>query len=208
MCPVKRREVKYTDFIGANGTNLLGYGNELLGNKLKRRFTDGALLSLSTVLEVEVAEKFKAAVPMIQRLRFLKTGSEACVAAITIARAYTGRAEVLSDGYHGFLHITECRMHWEPIYESSRTSRRLQRRRRRLSSSRSTWTPPKKGLSSLSLSEIDAQVREPFSYSTRSSPGLEFLSTLLRTGRGFGPTSSASVKQLAEVFLSHYGVPK
>jgi glutamate-1-semialdehyde aminotransferase len=94
---------KYVDFIGANGTNLLGYGNQLLATKLKRRFTDGSLLSLGSILEVETAEKFKAAVPMIQSLRFLKTGSEACIAAITIARAYTGRSVVYSDGYHGWI---------------------------------------------------------------------------------------------------------
>ena len=94
---------KYLDFIGANGTNLLGYGNQLLAVHIKRAFVDGPLMSLGTPIEVEAAEKFKSAVPMIQSLRFLKTGSEACVAAITIARAYTGRKQVLSEGYHGWL---------------------------------------------------------------------------------------------------------
>jgi len=93
---------KYIDFIGANGTNLFGYGNQILGNAIRRRFDNGSLLSLGTALEVEAAEKIKSIIPFIDRLRFLKSGSEACTAALTIARAATGRKLVLSDGYHGW----------------------------------------------------------------------------------------------------------
>jgi glutamate-1-semialdehyde aminotransferase len=94
---------KYLDFIGANGTNLLGYGNQILARHLNQAFLKGPLFSLGSTIEVEAAEKVKAAVPMIQSLRFLKTGSEACIAAITIARAYTKRQEILSEGYHGWI---------------------------------------------------------------------------------------------------------
>lgn len=93
---------RYTDYIGANGTNLFGYGHPIIGSAIRRQFSQGALMSLGTVAEVRAAERVKSVVPFIERLRFLKTGSEACSAACTIARAATGRDLILSEGYHGW----------------------------------------------------------------------------------------------------------
>lgn len=102
---------RYTDFICGLGTNLLGYANERVNGAIYDQATRGASLSLSSTLEVEVAEKLKELFPSIQAVKFLKTGSEACAAAVRIARAKTGRDFVLSDGYHGwsddFVALTE-----------------------------------------------------------------------------------------------------
>ena len=57
--------------------------------------------SLPTTLEVEVAERIVSLFP-VDKIRFLKTGSEACSAAIRIARAHTGRKVVIGMGYHGW----------------------------------------------------------------------------------------------------------
>jgi glutamate-1-semialdehyde 2,1-aminomutase len=92
---------EYLDYIGGLGTNLLGYGNFHVGEAVMRRFMQGATLSLSSQLEVEAAERLKAIVPWTELWKFTKSGTEACNAAIKIARAYTGRDLVLSDGYHG-----------------------------------------------------------------------------------------------------------
>jgi glutamate-1-semialdehyde 2,1-aminomutase len=94
---------RYVDFICGLGSNLFGYGNEEIAKVVSSQFSKGAVLSLGTPIEVEAAERVKAVVPVIERLRFLKTGSEATAAALIIARAFTKREKVLSDGYHSWM---------------------------------------------------------------------------------------------------------
>lgn len=93
---------RYLDLIGANGTSLFGYAWEGILQAVNFQHRLGSLLSLGSRLEVEAAEKLQQLFPFVNKLRFLKTGSEACTAAITIARAATGRQLVLSMGYHGW----------------------------------------------------------------------------------------------------------
>ena len=59
-------------------------------------------MSLPTDLELEVAESFKSLFPFIDKVRFLKTGSEACQAAIRFARAKTETRDIFCSGYHGW----------------------------------------------------------------------------------------------------------
>jgi glutamate-1-semialdehyde 2,1-aminomutase len=92
----------YIDFICGLGTNLLGYGNPRIRDAISDRYMKGATLSLSSELEVEAAEKLKSLFPAGELWKFTKTGTDACAAAIKIARTYTGRDLVLSDGYHGW----------------------------------------------------------------------------------------------------------
>lgn len=93
---------RYIDFICGLGTCIYGYNNPILSEFAIRGEKIGCTLSLSSIHEIKAAEKVKEFMPQIERLRFLKTGSEACTAAITIARAFTGRNLVFSDGYHGW----------------------------------------------------------------------------------------------------------
>lgn len=92
---------KYLDFICGLGTNLLGYSNERLVTAVSDWLRRGWSHSLATPLEVETAEKLKELFPFADCFKFLKSGSEACNAALKMARAATGRSLVLSDGYHG-----------------------------------------------------------------------------------------------------------
>jgi glutamate-1-semialdehyde 2,1-aminomutase len=93
---------RYVDFICALGTNLLGYANPQINRAVMDQISKGTVLSLGTTLEVECAELAKEIFPWVNKIRFLKTGTEATLAALKIARAHTGRLLVLSDGYHGF----------------------------------------------------------------------------------------------------------
>ena len=93
---------QYVDFICGLGTNIIGYANEKVNRAMAAQLSYGASLSLGTTTEVEAAEKLKELFPFAQAVKFLKTGSEACSAAIRIARAKTGRDLVLSDHYHGW----------------------------------------------------------------------------------------------------------
>jgi glutamate-1-semialdehyde aminotransferase len=93
---------KYIDFICGLGTNLLGYANQTVTNAIVNQAKKGAVYSISSKLEIEVAEKIKQIIPFIDVMKFLKTGSEACSAALRIARAKSGRNTILSHGYHGW----------------------------------------------------------------------------------------------------------
>lgn len=92
----------YVDYICGLGTNLFGYANGEIEAAIIKRLSLGTSLSLGTPLEVEMAEKVKEILPWVERVRFLKTGSEACLAAIRIARAATDRPQILTSGYHGW----------------------------------------------------------------------------------------------------------
>lgn len=93
---------RYIDFICGMGSNLFGYGNEEIAKTVLQAYLTGSSLSLSSNLEVECAEILQADLPWVKRVKFLKTGSEACAAAVRIARAATEREKILSDGYHGW----------------------------------------------------------------------------------------------------------
>jgi glutamate-1-semialdehyde 2,1-aminomutase len=93
---------KYTDFICGLGTNLLGYGNARIASAISSQLIHGYCHSFATHHELECAEKVKELFPFVDAVKFLKSGSEACSAAIRIARAATGRDRVLSEGYHGW----------------------------------------------------------------------------------------------------------
>jgi glutamate-1-semialdehyde aminotransferase len=93
---------KYVDFICGLGSNLLGYGDVEIANAIYTAARDGLTLSLGSPLEVEYAEKLKTIFPWVDHIKLLKTGTEAGMSAIKIARAFTSRELVLSEGYHGY----------------------------------------------------------------------------------------------------------
>jgi glutamate-1-semialdehyde 2,1-aminomutase len=91
----------FTDYICGLGSNLFGYANPLINNVAISEMNKGISLSLPTRTEVHAAETIKE-IFLVDRVKFLKTGTEACIAALKIARNYTGRNVVLSEGYHGW----------------------------------------------------------------------------------------------------------
>jgi glutamate-1-semialdehyde 2,1-aminomutase len=93
---------KYIDFICGLGTNLLGYGNDLIARHVAPYLRHAQSPSLPTELEVKAVEELRTLLPMAERVKWLKSGSEACSAAVKIARAHTGRSLIYSDAYHGW----------------------------------------------------------------------------------------------------------
>ena len=93
---------RYIDFICALGSNLLGYGNEEIIGVCVERLRKGVTFSLGTTLEIELCHKLKEFFPWTEQFKFLKTGSEACTAAVRIARAkfhgVIGKSLVYSEG--------------------------------------------------------------------------------------------------------------
>ena len=111
-CVLRTHDGKeYVDFICGLGTNLLGYGEPRVARAAYQAGLGGWSHSFPTHWELNCAEKLKEFFPFIDRVKFLKSGSEACSAALRIARTRTGKKYVLSEGYHGwhdeFVSLTE-----------------------------------------------------------------------------------------------------
>lgn len=94
----------YLDFVCSLGATTLGYGHPTITASVMQQVQQGSLFSMPHRLEIEVAERLCDVIPCAGQIRFLKTGSEACAAAASIARAYTGRNVILCEdsGYHGW----------------------------------------------------------------------------------------------------------
>lgn len=86
----------------ALGSVALGYAEPQLTRAVIETLANGSVSGLSPALEVELAERFCAAVPCAERVQFLKTGADAMSAAVRIARTYTGRNVVVGCGYFGW----------------------------------------------------------------------------------------------------------
>ena len=93
---------RYVDWLLGLGSVVLGHAHPEVDEAVIRRIRDGAHPTLSTRLEADVAELLSDAVPCAEMSRFVKTGTEACMAAVRIARAATGREMILVCGYHGW----------------------------------------------------------------------------------------------------------
>ena len=95
---------RYLDFVCSLGATSLGYKHPVITKAVMNQVKLGSLFSLPHYLEAQVAERLCEVIPCAKNIRFLKTGSEACAAAASIARTYTGRDVILCEdsGYHGW----------------------------------------------------------------------------------------------------------
>ncbi|MCR4375621.1 MAG: aminotransferase class III-fold pyridoxal phosphate-dependent enzyme [Acidobacteria bacterium] len=101
---------RYVDWFNGNCAVTLGHGHPLVRQCIVDALqTFGALPSLPTRLEAEVAENLCRVIPCAESIRFVKTGSEACAGAVRIARMATGRDVIVcAEGqYHGW-HDWHC----------------------------------------------------------------------------------------------------
>jgi len=91
------------DLTAALGAVSIGYADPAVLDAVCRAAARGPAAGLPYTDEVTLAERLCVMVPCAQQVRFLKTGAEACAAAVRIARAHTGRDLVLGSGYFGWL---------------------------------------------------------------------------------------------------------
>lgn len=96
------KKTRYTDYIMGLGAVSLGYAYPSVNQAIFDQLCDGISFSLPHTLEVKVAAELNRIIPCAEMVRFSKTGSEVCSAAVKIARAYTGKPLILSWGYHGW----------------------------------------------------------------------------------------------------------
>jgi glutamate-1-semialdehyde 2,1-aminomutase len=93
----------YIDYVGSWGPLILGHSHPAVVKAVRAAAARGTSFGAPTEAEVEIAELICKALPSVQRLRFVNSGTEATMSAIRLARAATGRKRILKfEGcYHG-----------------------------------------------------------------------------------------------------------
>jgi glutamate-1-semialdehyde 2,1-aminomutase len=94
---------RYIDYLCAYGPIILGHAHPRLVEAITRAAAKGTLYGTPTELENVFARMLKQAIPSIEKLRFVNSGTEAVMSAIRVARAYTGRTKIIKFAgcYHG-----------------------------------------------------------------------------------------------------------
>jgi glutamate-1-semialdehyde 2,1-aminomutase len=94
---------EYIDYRLAYGPTILGYADSRVDDAARAGIEVGGVFALGTELEYEVAVRISNMVPAAELVRFSNSGTEAVMAALRIARAYTGKDGhiILEGGYHG-----------------------------------------------------------------------------------------------------------
>lgn len=93
----------YIDYVLSWGPMILGHAHPKVNSALKGAIAGGTSFGAPTELEITLAKMVKKAVPSIEMIRMVSSGTEATMSAIRAARGFTGRDKILKfDGcYHG-----------------------------------------------------------------------------------------------------------
>lgn len=94
---------EYIDYLAAYGPLVLGHAHPEVMSALRTATEDGILYGTPTPWETEFAEMLRAAVPDLERIRFVNSGTEAVMTTIRVARGVTGRNKLIKFAgcYHG-----------------------------------------------------------------------------------------------------------
>jgi glutamate-1-semialdehyde 2,1-aminomutase len=94
---------EYIDYIGSWGPLILGHAHPEVIAAVQETAARGTSFGAPTELEVELAELVCAAVPSIEKVRMVNSGTEAAMSAVRLARGATGRPKIIKMAgcYHG-----------------------------------------------------------------------------------------------------------
>ena len=94
---------RYVDYVLSWGPLVLGHAHPRVAAVLEQAVRRGTSYGTPSPLEVELAELIRAAMPSLEMLRFVSSGTEATMSALRLARAFTGRSKVVkfTGCYHG-----------------------------------------------------------------------------------------------------------
>ena len=93
----------FIDYVMSWGPMILGHAPGVVTKAIARAAVRGTSFGAPTALEVTLAQMIVEAIPSMERVRLVNSGTEAVMSAIRLARAYTGRDTILKfeGGYHG-----------------------------------------------------------------------------------------------------------
>ncbi|MEW5933283.1 MAG: glutamate-1-semialdehyde 2,1-aminomutase [Bacillota bacterium] len=94
---------RYLDYVCSWGPLILGHAHPEVVEALARALERGTSYGAPTALEVELAAMVTEAMPGVEMVRMVNSGTEACMSAIRLARAFTGRPRIIKFAgcYHG-----------------------------------------------------------------------------------------------------------
>jgi glutamate-1-semialdehyde 2,1-aminomutase len=94
---------RYLDLIGSWGPLILGHAHPEVLATIVEAAASGTTFGAPTEIEVQFAEALRAAVPSMEMVRAVSSGTEATMSALRLARGFTGRPKIIKadGGYHG-----------------------------------------------------------------------------------------------------------
>jgi glutamate-1-semialdehyde 2,1-aminomutase len=94
---------EYVDFVASWGPMILGHAPDVVLDAVREQLAKGTSYGAPTLVEVEMAQAVVDAVPSIEQVRMVSSGTEATMSAIRLARGFTGRDKFIKfeGNYHG-----------------------------------------------------------------------------------------------------------
>jgi len=94
---------QYIDYLAAYGPIITGHAHPHITEAIKKAAENGVLYGTPTPHEVKFAKMLQEAMPGLEKVRFVNSGTEAVMTTIRVARAYTGRDKIIKFAgcYHG-----------------------------------------------------------------------------------------------------------
>ncbi|WMM10400.1 glutamate-1-semialdehyde 2,1-aminomutase [Staphylococcus simulans] len=94
---------RYIDYLQAYGPIITGHAHPHITKAIQEQAAKGVLYGTPTELEIEFAKKLREAIPSLEKMRFVNSGTEAVMTTIRVARAYTNRDKIIkfAGSYHG-----------------------------------------------------------------------------------------------------------
>jgi glutamate-1-semialdehyde 2,1-aminomutase len=91
------------DYINSWGPMILGHAHQPVVNAVIEKAKKGTSFGMPTEIETKIAELAVSMVPNIDKIRFVNSGTEACMSAVRLARGFTGRDKIIKFAgcYHG-----------------------------------------------------------------------------------------------------------
>ncbi len=93
---------EYIDYRAALGPIILGYQYPEVDEAVRKQMELGTLFSMSSPIEAQASEKILQTLSWPDKIRFMKTGADACTCCVRLARSKTQRDHILTIGYHGY----------------------------------------------------------------------------------------------------------
>ncbi len=94
---------QYIDYINSWGPMILGHAHPPVVEAVKEKAEKGTSFGAPTAIETDIAKLAVSMVPNIDKIRFVNSGTEACMSAVRLARGYTDREKIIKFAgcYHG-----------------------------------------------------------------------------------------------------------
>jgi glutamate-1-semialdehyde 2,1-aminomutase len=93
----------FIDYINSWGPMLLGHAYKPVVDAVIEKTKKGTSFGMPTAIETDIAELAVSMVPNIDKIRFVNSGTEACMSAVRLARGFTGKDKIIKFAgcYHG-----------------------------------------------------------------------------------------------------------